>query len=173
MRRTLIALLVVFVLAACGGDESKPADTDGQTPTGKGGGDIVTLKPPPPGQATPEKTPPPPEDPTIALEKLANSAFESDDMELALEAIDKILNGSGDKGKRARLLARALEYDDPDVRSTAVVAIGKMEVPTVAPNIRSLLSREKDALVRKEAVVSLFALVNKEAVIDLVAILEN
>lgn len=176
MRRTCLAMLLVFLVASCGGDEGTPVDQPGKTPEGGGSGEISSLTP---REGTAPKEPekpapkPVPIDPTKALESLAKDALASDDPEVQLEAIDKIATGKGDRDRRARMVAQFLESDDPDVRSTAAGAVGKLEVKSVATNLRSLLAREKDNLVRKEALVSLFALEGSGATTDLIKVLEN
>jgi len=174
MRRTFLAFLLVFLVAACGGDEKKPTDTAGKkTPGGGDSGEIATLKARPGGETkTPDK-PPPPIDPTVALEKLADIAFGSEDPDVQIEALDKIFSATGNREKRAKIIARALDSEDEDIRSYAADVLGKMEVPSIAHNLRSLLARETDTLVRKQALVSLYALAGRDAVTDLITVLAN
>lgn len=175
MRRTGLLTLLVFLVAACGGDDPIPADQTGQAPKGGGDDGMEALKEYEGPAKQPAETAPKPEpvDPMKALETVARGALSSDDPEVQLEAIDKIHSGTGDRDQRARLVAQFLESEDADVRSTAATALGKMEVRPMAANLRTLLAKEKDALVRKEALLSLFALDGKNAVTDLLAIIEN
>ena len=173
MRRTCLAMLLVFLLAACGGDEKKSTDQPGKT--SEGGGGIQTLKKYEGAANGPEKPKAEPVaiDPVKAFENLTRDALASDDPEVQLEAIDKIFSAKGNREERARLVVQFLESEDEDVRSMAANAVGKMEVKALAANLRSLLARDKDPLIRKEAIVSLYALDGPSAVTDLIAIVEN
>jgi len=175
MRWTILAALLVLFVVACGGEDQKPADPDGTKSGGGESRDLETLKRPAGGgeKAGPEKAAPVPVDPAVALEELANIAFTSDDPDVQIEALDKIFSAKGNREKRARLIARALESSDEDVRSYAAEVIGKMEVPSVAHDLRSLLARETETVIRKQALLSLYALAGADAVTDLIKVVEN
>jgi len=175
MRWTILAVLAMFLVVACGGDAADPADNGGNNAGSGESGDLATLKAPAGGGETPEteKKAPEPVDPAVALEEYANTAFSTDDPDVQIEALDKIFSSKADREKRARLIARALESSDDDVRSYAAEVIGKMEVPSIAHDLRSLLAKETVVVIRKNAVQSLYALAGMDAVTDLVKIVEN
>jgi hypothetical protein len=171
MHRSFLPFLLVLLLVACGGEEKK-APTEGGGGTAKDSGGLKTLDRP--ETATqPDQPAPPPADPLLELTKMANLAFAGGDAETQLEAVDKIFSGKGDKTQRAMLIARALEAEDGDVRSYAAETLGKMEVKTLASNLRALLASEEEDFVRKQAVNSLFRLAGTGAVPDLVKTLSG
>lgn len=174
MRLVSCLLALLFLFPACGGDEpAGPVPGTGGNSSGNGSPDkieslgasgrkIEGRNVPVPGKTNvPDQ---PAVDTTAVAIEMAQRNIMSRDPEVALEAIQRLREVKGEDNKRGRILARALDSEDSDVRAEAARTLGLIKYDGAIHALRTALVGDEDDLVRKQAALSLHTLAPIEVV---------